>query len=277
MSKDHWLKLTLTNVHLEEDILSAWLNLYEVDSIQFLEDHIDIYINEDQELDIKKLLTEQLGFNAADISTKPFHNQNWNAVWESNFEPVIIDSLYLRAEFHETNNEGLEEIIILPKMAFGTGHHDTTYLMMSEINKMDWTNKVVLDYGCGTGILSILPLKRGCKSLVAIDIQSEAIENTLEHFEANKCPKENYSVTQGDLDSISDRKYDFILANINRHVLIAKAPKLLELITNDGRILCSGILREDQDIMTQTFEEAGFKIKEVQSRGEWLLMIIQKR
>ena len=274
MSKDHWLKLTLTNVHLEEDILSAWLNLYEVDSIQFLDDQIDIYIKEDQEKDIVNLLTAQLGFKPEDISVEPFQNQNWNAVWESNFSPVTIDNLYLRADFHESNSEGFEEIIILPKMAFGTGHHDTTYLMMSEINKMEWTNKVVLDYGCGTGILSILPLKRACNRLVAIDIQSEAVENTIEHFEVNNCPKENYMVTQGDLDSIENQKYDYILANINRHVLIANAPKLFELIADNGKVLCSGILREDQNIMTQTFKEAGFNILEIQSRREWLLIIL---
>ncbi|NNE26096.1 MAG: 50S ribosomal protein L11 methyltransferase [Saprospiraceae bacterium] len=276
MSKDPWLKITLVNEGINGDILSAWLNIYEVDSLQFLEDRIDIYIQTHQKEDVIDVLTNKIGIASDKIHTEAFKNQNWNAVWESNFQAVQIDSLYLRAKFHQPAPKDCEEIIILPKMAFGTGHHDTTYLMMAQINKMDLANKDILDYGCGTGILSILPLKRECKSLLAIDIQPEAVENTIEHFEANQCPSELYKVEMGDLDLVEGIDFNIILANINRHVLIQNASRLFDLTRKDGIVLCSGILKEDRTLMVETFSTAGFEISDIQSKGEWLLIILKK-
>lgn len=170
--------------------------------------------------------------------------QNWNHVWESNFEPVVVDDFVaVRADFHEPVSNVMHEIIITPKMSFGTGHHATTYLMMQMMKNMDFHNKSVFDFGTGTGILSILAKKLGAQSVTAIDIDEWSIENAGENFLKNST--DDIYLLQSDAPPIA-ASYNIILANINKNVLMATIPKLAALLNKDGAMLLSGLLTEDE-------------------------------
>ena len=143
---------------------------------------------------------------------------NWNAEWEKNFEPIQVDDLVsIRAPFHENPNLKYD-IVIEPKMSFGTGHHETTHMMVQHLLQLDLENKKVLDMGCGTGILAIFAEMKGAKPLDAIDIDNWCYENSVENVTRNNC--ENISVYEGDASLLVDKKYDVIIANINRNILL---------------------------------------------------------
>lgn len=165
--------------------------------------------------------------------------KNWNEVWESNFEPMhIADQVYVRATFHEPRPEFPYEIVIDPKMAFGTGHHETTTMMMQHILNIDFEDKNVLDMGCGTGILAILASKLGAETLTAIDYDVICYESTIENSELNGI----YNITPlcGSKEVIPDEEFDIILANINRNILLDQMPRYAEVLSDGGEIYFSG-------------------------------------
>lgn len=194
--------------------------------------------------------------------------QNWNALWEASFEPVVVeDFCVVRADFHE-KPEGIQyDIVINPKMAFGTGHHETTYMMMAAMRGLKMKSKSIFDYGCGTGILAILASKMGSSSIDAIDIEEESHQNTLENALLNDV--KNIEVICSDLENLEAKKYDIILANINRNVLLNSAEELHQRLNEDGTLLISGILDVDEALVSSKYLDAGFKIKEVNARGYW--------
>ncbi|MFN3951583.1 MAG: 50S ribosomal protein L11 methyltransferase [Thermaurantimonas sp.] len=169
--------------------------------------------------------------------------ENWNKEWEKNFDPVeIADFLRIKAPFHEAKQGFRYTLTISPKMAFGTGHHATTLGMCKLMEKMDFTRKRVLDMGCGTGVLGILALKMGAKTAAGIDIDPWAIENSLENAELNSVAM---SVTQGDAENING-KFDVILANIQRNVLIQDIPIYVRHLEKGGSLLISGFYESDE-------------------------------
>ncbi len=208
-----------------------------------------------------------------DISyqVKNIAEQNWNKVWEENFQPLTIgDRCYVRATFHESKvNEYPIEIVVDPKMAFGTGHHQTTSLMMEYVLEEDLDKKRVLDMGCGTGILGILSLKLGAEFVVAIDNDPVCCESALENSKLNKVDK--ISVLLGDSKVIPKEKFDIVIANINRNILLDQVSDYSNALTNGGVLLISGFYEgEDLEILKTNAESAGFQFLDNKTRDRWV-------
>lgn len=182
--------------------------------------------------------------------------QNWNAVWESNFQPVIVDDFVhgtpwaaIRAEFHSPVAGVEHEIVITPKMSFGTGHHATTYMMIRQMREINFAGKAVFDFGTGTGVLAILAEKLGAKNILAIDNDDRSIANAAENIERNSCSRIKLEKA-GNL--LADEQFDIILANINRNVILDNFSSLVKKLSPGGIILLSGLMIEDEaDILAE--------------------------
>jgi ribosomal protein L11 methyltransferase len=197
--------------------------------------------------------------------------QNWNAVWESNFQPIKVDDFVgLRADFHPPT-EGVEfDLVINPKMAFGTGHHETTYMVMQLMRDLDFTGRKVMDYGCGTGILAILASKLKATHIEAVDIEVASFDNTIENCTINGV--NNVQPFCGTLDAIPSTDFDIILANINRNVILYSLSDLKNRLNKGGTLLISGFLKQDENILLDATKKEGFTHLETKHRGNWLSM-----
>jgi ribosomal protein L11 methyltransferase len=201
--------------------------------------------------------------------------QNWNEIWESNFHPVIVgDFCAVRADFHAPIAGVKWELVINPKMAFGTGHHETTWQCIAALEKLPLTGAKVLDFGCGTGILAILASKLGAVALEAVDIEPESYRNTVENCIANDV--DNVTTRCGTLEAVEGGDFNGILANINRPVILESLPVLASLLQPGGWLLISGILLEDDEIVTNAASAAGFDKKWMNSRGNWLCGLFER-
>jgi ribosomal protein L11 methyltransferase len=196
--------------------------------------------------------------------------QNWNAVWESSFQPIFVnDYAQIRASFHEPKDNYKHDLLIDPQMSFGTGHHATTYMMVDMMSQMSFEKKSVMDYGCGTGILAILAAKEGADPILAFDIEENAYENSLSNAKINAA--DHISIFQGVLDDVeADSKFDLILANINRNVILDSLVKLRTHLHDSGSLLISGILEKDVDLIVSKAVEAGFDPKKMNTREGWV-------
>lgn len=201
--------------------------------------------------------------------------QNWNALWESNFQPVIIDDFCtVRAAFHPPAQETQYEILITPKMSFGTGHHATTRLMVQALRSLSVSGKTVLDFGTGTGILAILAAKMGAKSVTAVDYDAWSYENAAENFSENEVA---VSLCLGGWEAVPSGMYDIILANINRHVLTEHMMDMYQASLAGGVLVLSGILLSDRDRVLPVAEKAGWVLREERTGGEWMAMQLVKK
>lgn len=199
---------------------------------------------------------------------------NWNKDWESNFQPVIVSGFCtIRADFHEIVVHTPYEIIITPKMSFGTGHHATTQLMMRMMQEVSFRAKSVLDFGTGTGILAILAEKLGADQVLAIDNDEWSYENALENAGKNDCHRIHFAL--GSLESVHET-FDVILANINRHILIQYMEKLYHVTCADGTVLMSGLLVEDKEVIVQAAEANGFNLKAYKDEQNWIALCFVK-
>lgn len=195
---------------------------------------------------------------------------NWNEEWEKNFRPIIVDDLVsVRAPFHEKPDTKFD-LIIEPKMSFGTGHHETTHMMIQHILKNDFTNKSVLDMGCGTGVLAILAEKVGATKLDAIDIDNWCYLNSLENVERNDC--KHISVYEGDVKLLEGKTYDSIIANINRNILLADIAAYAKSLNADGSLFLSGFYQEDIPIIEAECDKHMLKLKETIQKGQWVAL-----
>jgi ribosomal protein L11 methyltransferase len=202
--------------------------------------------------------------------------QNWNKLWESNFEPVVIDDkCAIRAPFHPDFNEVKYQITIEPKMAFGTGHHQTTRLMLEQIMLLDLQRKKVLDMGCGTGVLGILASMCGAAEITAIDIDSWSFENTIENAMANNI--HNIAAIKGGREAIPNKIYDVVLANINRNILLDQMHDYARVTTTGAILLLSGILNTDVEIICNSALEAGFSFVHEKVLGSWILLMFKRK
>ena len=196
--------------------------------------------------------------------------QNWNQVWESNFEPIQIkDQVFVRATFHEPRPEFKYEIVIDPKMAFGTGHHETTSMMMDLMLETDFNGKKVLDMGCGTGILAILANKLGAAEITAIDYDPICYESTIENSQLNSC--DNIIAICGSKEAIPVEQFDTILANINRNILLDQMARYAEVLKSGGEIYFSGFY-ETPDLEIIALEAAKYALKYISHKKtkEWV-------
>ncbi|AHF15350.1 50S ribosomal protein L11 methyltransferase [Niabella soli] len=194
--------------------------------------------------------------------------QNWNALWESNFEPVLVDDFVaVRASFHPPFPAAQHEVLINPKMSFGTGHHATTWLMMQQMQTIDFKNKSVFDFGTGTGILAILAKKLGAASIRATDLDEWSIANAKENFEINDAAGIELILSDS---ANQQRTFDVILANINKNILLATIPQLKAQLTPGGTLLLSGLLASDEVEMTTFVKAAGLILTNTIVKNNWL-------
>ena len=257
------------------EILMA--ELIEIGFDSFTEEHDGIlaYIQKEQfkEEDLKNL--HLLNNPEIEISYEysEMPNINWNEEWEKNFEPInVADKVYIRAEFHE-QKVGLHELVIQPKMSFGTGHHPTTHLMIQQMLDMDFSGKKVLDMGCGTTVLAIFAKQKGAEKVVAIDIDEWSVENSKENAERNSVQLE---ISQGTAENLGSENYDIILANINRNILISDIPTYVSVLNKGGKLLLSGLCFFDVDDILEVCNEQNLTLKNKQQREEWMSLLLEK-
>lgn len=206
--------------------------------------------------------------------------ENWNAKWEEEYEPVNVEGLALvRAPFHEAPSSGLD-IVIKPNMSFGTGHHDTTWMMIKALISLDVKGSSVLDMGCGTGVLAIAAKTLGASSVLAIDIEEGAVENTIENAALNSISAgESFKVDCGVVDLLTSKypeENQIILANINRNVLVANMKTYDSVLAPSGHIIFSGFFTGDVEVMSENIHSLGWKIESVLERNGWACIICGK-
>lgn len=257
------------------EILMA--ELIEVGFDSFTEEHDGIlaYVQKDvfNEDELKNLWL----LNSDEVKIEyDFHempNINWNEEWEKNFDPINVeDQVLIRAEFHEANPK-MHEIVIQPKMSFGTGHHPTTHLMIQQMMQMDFQGKTVLDMGCGTSVLAIYAKQKGAKRVIAIDIDEWSVENSIENAARNRVELE---ISQGTAENLGQEKFDIILANINRNILISDIPTYVSVLNKGGQLLLSGLCFFDVDDILEVCTEQNLILKNKQQREEWMSLLLEK-
>ena len=252
------------------DILVAELGQVGFESFTENPDGVEAYIqkadwNASLLDDIQILQSEEVTFS---YDVKEIEQVNWNEEWEKNFEPIVVaDQVSIRAPFHE--NPGLKyDIVIEPKMSFGTGHHETTHLMIQHLMELDLQGKKVLDMGCGTGILAIFAEMKGAAALDAIDIDNWCYENSLENVERNNC--HHISVFEGDASLLKSDVYDVIIANINRNILLKDMSVYADSLKENGVLLLSGFYTEDIEKINESAESNGLKQDKKLTRNNWV-------
>jgi ribosomal protein L11 methyltransferase len=258
----------------QDDVVIALLSEYAFESFEETEDGATIaYIKADEiDTDTKLEIDALLNSHAVAFEWSELPSQNWNEIWETNFSPVEVEDICrIRADFHVPNPDFAHEILIQPKMAFGTGHHQTTYMMIKAMHSIDFKGKQVFDYGCGTGILAIFASMLGADKILAIDIEEESYLNTIENAQKNNVTNiETHCATLDNENLLSS--YDVVLANINRNILLESCVKLHSTTKVGGTLLLSGILHQDEEIITSTFSNQGFVLADRFERDHWLCL-----
>lgn len=215
-------------------------------------------------------------FSAFNLSyaIEELSNKNWNAEWEASFQPVTVGSFAgVRASFHSPLKNVAHEIIITPKMSFGTGHHATTFLMMEQMQTIPFQGNNVFDFGTGTGVLAILSEKLGAQHVWATDNDKWSMDNAMENLRENNASK--ITLEQKD-DVYADKTFDIILANINKNTLLTYASDLYEALANDGRIVLSGILVADEFAIASKYRDQGFTLLSRAEKDGWLAIVCTK-
>jgi len=252
------------------EILIAELGMANFESFVETDNGFIAYIQEDawHEAILNDIhLLQSTDFNI-EYTKETIAQTNWNSEWEKNFNPIFVaDKVSIRAPFHE-KREAEYDIVIEPKMSFGTGHHETTHLMVQHLLELDLVDKKVLDMGCGTSILAILSEMRGAKAIDAIDIDNWCYVNSLENAARNNC--KNISVYEGDASLLSNKKYDVIIANINRNILLNDIKTYANCLDNGGILLLSGFYEEDIPLIDTEANKNGLKLQEYKSRNNWV-------
>lgn len=266
---DYW-KYALHTDPDTAQILLAYLSEAPFDTFEETETGLDAYLPANASKTEVDGLLEELAQQYPFQTEQTFlPSQNWNEIWESNFQPVVVGNFCaVRADFHPPQPDVKWELVINPKMAFGTGHHETTWQCIAAMEHLPLQGAKVLDYGCGTGILAILASKLGASDIEAIDIEEESYRNTVENAAANDV--HNVTARCGTLPDVQGRDFDGILANINRNVILDSLPRLAELVRPGGWLLLSGILAEDESVIVESAQKAGFEKRNQTQRGNWL-------
>lgn len=252
----------------QADILTAYLADYPFESFEFEDGLLNAYIPTNENLtlhtDIEDILSD------ADYTSEEIENENWNAAWESDFEEVDIDGkVLIRAPFHTPRPDysGLE-VVIQPKMSFGTGHHATTRMMVEMVLRSNVAGRKVLDMGSGTGVLAIVAAKLGAASVMAVEIDDMAEESIRENIVTNGVDKHIESICS-DVRAIEGREFDIILANINRNILLNDMAAYVATLNRGGNLVISGFLAEDVDILTNYAASLGLTPTIHLTHQEW--------
>ena len=221
----------------------------------------DIYLLSNPEFTISYQITE-------------IEQVNWNEEWEKNFSPIVVEDLCtVRANFHPVPNTHYD-IVITPKMSFGTGHHETTYMMLQQLLPLSLEGAKVLDMGCGTGILAIMAALRGAHDIIAIDIDPWCVENATENVQQNDCSF--ITIKEGDVSLIAGEQYNLILANINRNILLSDIPAYTQALLPQGLLLVSGFYEEDLPAIKEKCQEVGLTYLSHIERNRWVSAKFQR-
>ena len=260
----------VTPIEIGNEILIAELGYAGFESFVEQEDGVLAYIQKSEWH--QDILDEVQILKAPDFSiqytVKEIEQQNWNATWEENFKPIVVDNrCTVMAPFHDCPKTDYT-IIIEPKMSFGTGHHATTHMMISMLLEDTIADKAVLDMGCGTSVLAILAKMRGATSVDAIDIDLWCYQNSLENIERNNC--KDIAVYQGDAALLKDKQYDLIIANINRNILLADLPNYKASLRAGGTMYLSGFLEVDLEPITAMCNKLGGRFVHNKQREGWI-------
>ncbi|HEX5154178.1 MAG TPA: 50S ribosomal protein L11 methyltransferase [Parafilimonas sp.] len=254
------------------DILIAMLSDLRYEGFEEEQNILKAFIpkslfNEEQ---LKELAQQfQLKYAVAELP-----DTNWNKVWESNFQPVIVENFCaVRAGFHESIKDVKYEIIITPKMSFGTGHHATTYMMLQQMQEINFHDKHVIDFGTGTGVLAILADKLGAATVIAIDNDNRSIENAAENFKNNNA--QNIDLELAD-QPITNGVCDIILANITRNVIQENFPLFNKYLADKGNLLLSGLLSDDEEAIIPFASTYNFVLNKQLQRDNWISLKLIK-
>ncbi|HLT52941.1 MAG TPA: 50S ribosomal protein L11 methyltransferase [Flavobacteriaceae bacterium] len=252
------------------EILIAELGFAGFESFVEHEEGVLAYIqkeewNETILSDVQILTTSEFDI---DFDFKEIEQINWNEEWEKNFSPIVVDNMCsVRAPFHEKSNVEYD-IVIEPKMSFGTGHHETTFMMIQHMLTMDFKGKSVLDMGCGTAVLAILAEKLGATKLTAIDIDNWCYLNSLENVERNSC--EQITVLEGDASLLGAESYDVIIANINRNILLEDIKTYVKSLNKKGILLLSGFYNHDIEAIEAECSKYMLKLNGKLEKNQWV-------
>ena len=256
----------------QQEILVAQLSELGYEGLEEGFNYTSAYIPEDQYNETETY--HLIAGTETTITKEIILPRNWNQEWEENFQPVIIDAFCgIRAHFHAPLQQVQHEIIITPKMSFGTGHHATTHLMIQRMQQLSFTGKTVLDFGTGTGVLAILAERLGASVVTAIDNDEWSITNAAENITLNHCS--NIALAQADSLQMST-EFDIILANINKHVLIANMSAIKQHLTPGGVVIMSGLLLGDKSEMEASATNSGLVVLEHLTRGDWMCLVLKK-
>lgn len=272
-----WIAVEISQVNAAKfSLLSEYLFSLDADGVEEDGQSLKAYFD-NSKTDIETLNTElkkQPLLKSAAIDIREIPETNWNEEWEKNYEPVLIESqVFVRAFFHQIHPKAPYDLLINPKMSFGTAHHATTHLMIQYMLKLDFSQKKVLDFGCGTAILGILAEKMGASEVFAIDIDEWAYKNGIENCRENNCEKT--TIKQGSAEDLPDERYDVILANINKNVLLENVSVFNQKIKDSGLMLLSGLLKSDEDEVRSVYEKNGFSTLETLEKENWICIALR--
>jgi ribosomal protein L11 methyltransferase len=270
------LHITITeDADLFSEILIAHLNEIGFEMFETNENGCVAYINK---VNFNESLLSSIPYlyNNSNITFKinTIEQKNWNQEWENNFDPVIVDTVFIHADFHQPNPKFKYNINIQPEMSFGTGHHETTSAIISLMLTYDFGQKTVCDMGSGTAILAILASQLGAKVVDAIDYDPNCVRNGLANVTRNHCS--NITVNLGNATSINGAKYDVIIANINKNILLADVGNYAQALPPKGLLFVSGFYNEDLDDIKASFAENGLTYHESLLKNNWCAAVFQR-
>lgn len=271
---DNYIELSLQIEPDFSEILMAELSELGFDSFVENDEGLEAYIKEElfNDLDIKRMLETYAERTPISYAFKKIEKQNWNEEWERNFQPISIgNDIYVRADFHEAQPDFKYEIIITPKMSFGTGHHETTSMVMEHQLTIPHQDKKVLDVGTGTGILAVLASKLGATQINAFDIDEWSVENTIENVALNNA--NHIEVRLGTIENEPMEKYDIVLANINRNILLQQIPAYVTFMKAGASLVISGFYEADIADIQAIAESVGLKKVAQLSKNQWASVV----
>ena len=257
----------------EIEIIISQLYVLDFDSFEESNKVLKAYISSDKyDSHLIKKINDNAILKKISFQINNLENKNWNNIWETNFKPVVFDDIIIRAPFHKIDKKSNFDIVINPKMSFGTGHHETTRLMLKSMSKLKFTPNKILDFGCGTGVLSIFSEKKWNADILALDIDKWAYNNSIENIKHNLCKK--IEVANLDIGMLnSDNQFDLILANINTNTLINSMARIKKLLQQEGRLIISGFYFQDFEKINSKATHFGLSIINKFENNDWQCIV----